>query len=271
LIHFYKRNMSEKVNTGNPLEQFVLLAKNAKGAAALELVKQALEAPGVFVFGELLDMPNIQDLENTPNAPYFRLLTLFAYGTYRQYSEHKADYPDLSPAMQKKLRLLTVVSLATETKLIAYSRLQEELDMGNVRDLEDLVIEGASAGVVLGKLDQKNSHFEVDYFIGRDIRKVDVGDIVNVLGNWCDTCDSILLNIENQVDRLNKEKQKHTEHKAGLEQKISEVKAQIKNQPGGDCEDPDSRMETERSDRRDKKSTKGKGLRGSSKGSFWQK
>ena len=44
----------------NPLEQFVLLAKNAKGAAAVELIKQALEAPAVFVFGELLDMANIQ-------------------------------------------------------------------------------------------------------------------------------------------------------------------------------------------------------------------
>ena len=46
--------------TVNPLEQFVLLAKNVKGAAAVELIKQALEAPAVFVFGELLDMPNIQ-------------------------------------------------------------------------------------------------------------------------------------------------------------------------------------------------------------------
>ena len=44
----------------NPLEQFVLLAKNAKGAAAVELIKQVLEAPTVFVFGELLDMANIQ-------------------------------------------------------------------------------------------------------------------------------------------------------------------------------------------------------------------
>ena len=47
-------------NIVNPLEQFVLLAKNAKGAAAVELIKQALEAPGVYVFGELLDMSNIQ-------------------------------------------------------------------------------------------------------------------------------------------------------------------------------------------------------------------
>ena len=52
--------MGEQSTTVNPLEQFVLLAKNAKGAAAVELIKQALEAPAVFVFGELLDMANIQ-------------------------------------------------------------------------------------------------------------------------------------------------------------------------------------------------------------------
>ena len=52
--------MGDQSIAANPLEQFVLLAKNAKGAAAVELIKQALEAPGVFVFGELLDMPNIQ-------------------------------------------------------------------------------------------------------------------------------------------------------------------------------------------------------------------
>ena len=47
---------------GNPLEQFVLLAKTTKGAACSELIKQVLEAPGVYVFGELLDMPNIQEV-----------------------------------------------------------------------------------------------------------------------------------------------------------------------------------------------------------------
>ena len=53
--------MSEKSST-SPLEQFVLLAKTAKGAAAVGLIKQVLEAPGVYVFGELLDMPNIQEV-----------------------------------------------------------------------------------------------------------------------------------------------------------------------------------------------------------------
>ncbi len=48
--------------SGNPLEQFVLLSKTAKGAAAVELIKQVLEAPGVYVFGELLDMPHIKEV-----------------------------------------------------------------------------------------------------------------------------------------------------------------------------------------------------------------
>ena len=56
--------------------------------------------------------------------------------------------------------------------MLAYGLLMTELGLSTVRELEDLVIEGISAGVVQGKLDQKSSHFEVDYVIGRDIRSV---------------------------------------------------------------------------------------------------
>jgi COP9 signalosome complex subunit 7 len=57
--------MSSDKQASNPTEQFVLLAKSTKGMAAVELVKQVLEAPGVFVFGELLDMPNIQEVNHS--------------------------------------------------------------------------------------------------------------------------------------------------------------------------------------------------------------
>ena len=46
----------------NPLEQFLLLAKNAKGVAAAHLIRQATEAPGVYVFGELMTLPNITEV-----------------------------------------------------------------------------------------------------------------------------------------------------------------------------------------------------------------
>ena len=50
--------MSASAEDGAALQQFCLLAKSAKGAACASLIGQALEHPGVFVFGELLDMPS---------------------------------------------------------------------------------------------------------------------------------------------------------------------------------------------------------------------
>ena len=91
----------------------------------MELIKQALEAPGVFVFGELLDMSNVQvkhslfatfslslfkDLENGPHASYLTLLNTFAYGNYRSLMDNKANLPELSDVMVRKLRLLTMVT-----------------------------------------------------------------------------------------------------------------------------------------------------------------
>ena len=51
-------------------------------------------------------------------------------------------------------------------------------------------------------------------------RKTDIGDIVSVLSSWCDNCDSMLTNIESQVEKVNKERGEHLQHKAALESKI---------------------------------------------------
>ena len=44
------------------LEPFLLMSKAAKGAAAAKLIEDATSAPGVYVFGELLELPNIQEV-----------------------------------------------------------------------------------------------------------------------------------------------------------------------------------------------------------------
>ena len=67
------------------LEQFLLLAKSAKGAAAAQLVHEATSSPGLYVFGELLEMETIQGLSGTEHAHILRLLEVFAFGTYSDY------------------------------------------------------------------------------------------------------------------------------------------------------------------------------------------
>jgi COP9 signalosome complex subunit 7 len=49
-------------NFSSKLEPFLLIGKSAKGAAAARLVEDATAAPGVFVFSELLELPNMQEV-----------------------------------------------------------------------------------------------------------------------------------------------------------------------------------------------------------------
>ncbi|XP_037943264.1 COP9 signalosome complex subunit 7-like [Teleopsis dalmanni] len=130
----------------NRLQQFCLLAKTAHGQAILELVKQVLEAPGIYVFAELLGMPNVAELKTGLNAKYYKTLELFAYGTYKEYKQKQEDYIDLTPVMLKKLQQLTIVSMAVKRKCIKYDLLMEELEITVVRQLEDIIIEAIYAG-----------------------------------------------------------------------------------------------------------------------------
>jgi COP9 signalosome complex subunit 7 len=49
-------------NFSAKLEPYLLMAKSLKGAAAAKLIQDATSAPGVFVFSELLELPNIQEV-----------------------------------------------------------------------------------------------------------------------------------------------------------------------------------------------------------------
>ena len=72
------------------------------------------------MFGELLDQGNVQELQNGPHSAYLALLNIYAYGTYRSVIDSADPLPELSPAMTRKIRLLTVVSLAEQNKILPY-------------------------------------------------------------------------------------------------------------------------------------------------------
>ena len=87
--------MTSDISAPPALQPYILLAKNATGRAAADLVLQAIQAPGSYVFSELLECPNIQNLaNNSDGAPYLELLKIFAYGSYTDY---KGLFPCNSP------------------------------------------------------------------------------------------------------------------------------------------------------------------------------
>ncbi|KAM6178821.1 COP9 signalosome complex subunit 7b isoform 2-T2 [Rhynchocyon petersi] len=210
----------EQKPSSNLLEQFLLLAKGTSGSALTALISQVLEAPGVYVFGELLELANVQELAEGANAAYLQLLNLFAYGTYPDYIANKESLPALSAAQQNKLKHLTIVSLASRMKCIPYSVLLKDLEMRNLRELEDLIIEAVYTDIIQGKLDQRNQLLEVDFCIGRDIRKKDINNIVKTLHEWCDGCEAVLLGIEQQVLRANQYKENHNRTQQQVETEV---------------------------------------------------
>ncbi|XP_046851585.1 COP9 signalosome complex subunit 7b-like [Xenia sp. Carnegie-2017] len=212
----------------NPLEQFILLAKSARGAAVVSLVNQVLETTGIYVFGELLNQPNIQELQKGDNAKYWTLLNIFAYGKYSDYKANINYLPKLSPAQTMKLQHLTIISLASESKNISYKVLLKELDISNVRDLEDLIIEAIYADVIHGKLDQKNNQLEVEFSIGRDIKSENIPSIINVLLEWCSSCENVLHGIENQIKRSNSFRDSKAAEETKFDNEMQNLKAAIK-------------------------------------------
>ena len=84
----------------------------------------------------------MQQLAGTSASPTFELLRLFAFGTWSDYkSSDVLKAQPLSEAQATKLKKLTIVSLASQSKTLAYDVLMRELEMSSVREVEDLLIE----------------------------------------------------------------------------------------------------------------------------------
>lgn len=148
-----KSVMAFDAGGASSLEQFTLLARNARGRACVALIQQVLSNKKLFVFRELLDMPNVQALQGTEYQGYFDLLQIFCFGTYGDYigacvgngavlkwrcigkneavgftrvllawTARKDQLPELTTPQVQKLRKLTAVSLTHEYKVRSYAR-----------------------------------------------------------------------------------------------------------------------------------------------------
>lgn len=67
---------------------------------------------------------------------------------------------------------------------LPYSLLLQQLELKNVRELEDLLIEAVYCDIIQGKLDQRNQQVEVDCSVGRDLGPNELPNISNTLQEW---------------------------------------------------------------------------------------
>ena len=167
------------------LEATLVLARGQQGLALSHNVLRALRAPHSYLLGELLDMPNVQAL-GASHAGTLSLLTLLVHGTYTEYKASREAYPDMDEALLTKLKVLSLVSIASARKSLPYAELAAELDCRSVPELEALVVTAVDEGLLRARMDQRSQMVEVTHCAGRDVRvdKASLTALLEKLDAW---------------------------------------------------------------------------------------
>lgn len=218
------------------LEQYLILAKSARGKAAETLVIQCLADPHTFVFGELIDQLKDSEL----SAPYLHLLEIFAFGTYSIYEEWKSALPELNNNLFKKLKMITLAQLASESSVLEYRVLMKELNISSLRELEDMIIESIYEGLIEGKIDHRLEIFQVQSSYGRDVRPDNIPQLLNKLENYVQHIKNIETLIESQIKRTIDVMESNQRSNEDFQKKYSEQKDLVKLQIQENIENPSS-------------------------------
>lgn len=208
-------------------EQFLALAQSAKGKAATMVIEQILAHTSIYYFAPFLKHPNIQNLRGTEHEPHLNLLKHFAYSTYAEYQTKKASLPPLSPPMLTKLKQLSIVSLAAHSKRLAYKDLLKDLEISNVRELEDMIIESMYQGLVAGKLDQANAVFEVKFAVGRDLPVEEIPVMIKKLQDWLATSEDLVQNLDRCIKEADTQKEVQRTSKGELVANVEQTKKAV--------------------------------------------
>ncbi|XP_068306690.1 COP9 signalosome complex subunit 7-like isoform X2 [Pyrus communis] len=228
---FSKRgSMEVEQKQAQVIEHFVKQASSLQGSSLVSLIVQVTSHSSLFAFSEILAVPNVLELQGTGYAVYIDLLRLFAHGTWSDYKSNASRLPPLVPDQITKLKQLTVLSLAEMNRVISYDQLLEQLDLSNVRELEDFLINDCMyAGIVKGKLDHLRRSFEVQFAAGRDLRPGQLGNLIQTLDDWLDTTNNALLTIEEKIKWADKKCELDAIHKKAVKDRVEEVKKSVNN------------------------------------------
>ncbi|XP_039056235.1 COP9 signalosome complex subunit 7-like [Hibiscus syriacus] len=120
------------------------------------------------------------------------------------------------------------MTLAEANKVLPYDQLMLELDVTNVRELEDFIInECIYVGIVRGKLDQMRRCFEVQFAAGRDLRPGKLGSMIQTLSNRLGTSDNLLISIQEKIKWADTMSELDKKHRKEVEDRVEEVKKSI--------------------------------------------
>jgi len=142
--------------------------------AAVDACLEAITLEELFQCDHLFGLKAVQNLENHPqHSSLYRLLQIFAKEKLESFTEFQSQHPGVLQSLglqeescTRKLRLLSLASLAAETHEIPYSLIISTLQI-NEDEIENWIIMGVSAKLIEAKMDQLRKVAVVSFCVQR--------------------------------------------------------------------------------------------------------
>ena len=181
----------------------------------------------------------------------YRMLELFAYGDLAQYqSSPPGTFPTLTQSQLNKLRHLTLVSLASQSRVLPYSLLMQSLGLqgaadasrgepsskmsaSDIRALEDIIIDAIYTGILSARLDQRWQRVEVESVMGRDVRAEAVGSLSSSLEEWSTTTTRLLATLASRIEQARKSDEDRIKDRSLQEQHLRSMLLRVASAPPG--------------------------------------
>ncbi|KAF2017906.1 hypothetical protein BU24DRAFT_420957 [Aaosphaeria arxii CBS 175.79] len=194
----------EQTRALNALEPFLALSKTATAPrAAADLITQATSAPNTYIFAELLQTPNIQNLRQSPEyTGHLALLEIFAWGTWEDY-KRSSNLPQLTAPQHQKLLLLSLLPLSASHATLKYTHLLSSLDLPTTRALEDLLTTAIYSGLLSATLDPAHELVSVTSVAPlRDLAPGSLPALQERLAGWSQRCEDAVRDLEARVKEV---------------------------------------------------------------------
>ncbi|KAL6236199.1 CSN complex subunit 7 [Aspergillus navahoensis] len=193
------------------LQPFIALADSSSSTSpryATNIITNVTSSPQIYVFAELLERPAIQALRS-PDTPaelqsYLTLLEIFAWGTWQDY-QRTPNLPPLSEEQARKLRLLTLLSLASTIKPLTYEALMTSLSLSAPSELESLVTRAIYSSLITARLSPATNPPTVNVTSVaplRDVKPTSLPVMISTLTAWESRCGSVISDIEAEIAKI---------------------------------------------------------------------
>ncbi|KAL4792514.1 hypothetical protein BDV19DRAFT_368278 [Aspergillus venezuelensis] len=193
------------------LQPFIALADSSAAQSpryTANIITNCTASPQTYVFAELLSQPSIQALRS-PDTPaelqsHLTLLEVFAWGTWQDF-KNTPGLPVLNELQARKLRILTLLSLASSVKLLSYDVLMKELELSAASELESLVTAAIYASLITARLSPATDPPTVNVTAVaplRDVKPADLPNMISTLTAWETRCGSVISDIEAEIAKI---------------------------------------------------------------------